>query len=112
MVSEQPQEDAADTSRLAGVLRAAPHEGNPSEQNHAAPPSGVAETANSSAGGGGGGGGGGGPDPSSETQSLSNDTTTSQSAVDTGLLNTSGQSLPQDEISKVNPAQHVGLVGA
>ena len=38
---------------------------------------------------------------SSETQSPSNDTTTSQSAVDTGLVNTSGRSLPQDEISKV-----------
>ena len=103
VVSEQPQEDATDTSRLAGVLRGASHEGNPSEQYHAAPPSGVAETANSSAGGGGGsgGGGGGGPNPSSETQSPSNDTTTSQSAVDTGLLSTSGQSLPLDENSKV-----------
>ena len=82
--NEQPQEDAADASRLVDVSRGTFHNGNPSEENHGTPPSGVMETANSSAGGGGGGGGGGGPDASSETQSLSNDTTTSQSAADTG----------------------------
>ena len=42
-----------------------------------------------------------GPDHSSETQSPSNDTTASQSAGDTEVLNTSGQSSALDEISKV-----------
>jgi hypothetical protein len=101
VVNEQPPADANDTSRLADVLRGTSHDGSPSEPNHAAAPGGFAETPNSSAGGGGGGGGGGGPDASGETQSLSNDTTTSQSTADTSLPGTNGQSLPLDEISKV-----------
>jgi hypothetical protein len=96
VVNEQPQEDATDASRVVGASRGTFQNGNSLEENHGAPPSGVAETANSGAGGGGGGGGGGSPDAPSETQSLSNDA--SQSAADTELPHTSGQSL--DQISK------------
>jgi hypothetical protein len=114
-VSEQPQEDANDSSRLAEALRGTSHNGNLSE-GHVAPPIGATEAANSSAGGGGGGG----PDDSSETQSLSDDATASQSTGDTELIRTSGQSSLLNDISKVGQTEtlassavdHIGpLVG-